>query len=284
MWEKSWKTWNKREEGPRRDFLIFYFFLCGWDSRGIEWKGVNLSEKVKQKTIPLQSDIRAPLSLCHCLFPFHPFTPQENSACFGPLSLPAPSFPSSLIPSFLGPTISPLSPGENTFFFSPSPPSSLSFFICHTLTQSLPVSLGYSVAVLSIHLHLPRSCRGRPVDAVFPARWRKCTNSDSCTRARTRTHGVRCKSAEVPADVPFVAICCEKCDRSSQEAVSHSVGCFFYPQLNIKTYTNSSMSCKPQKVRKLTPRKISFLRCYPIGSNVSFYSFAVNDNERYERV
>lgn len=140
MWEKSWKTWNKREEGPRRDFFYFLFFVCGWDSRGIEWKGVNLSEKVKQKTIPLQSDIRAPLSLCHCLFPFHPFTPKRiQPVLVHCLSQLPPSLPPSSLPFMV--LQSPLSHRVRTPFFSPPPLPPHCLFLSVILWLSPSLSL-----------------------------------------------------------------------------------------------------------------------------------------------
>lgn len=161
------------------------FFFCMWVRFKRDWmKGCEFVWKGQtEDNSSSEWHKSSPFSLSLSL-PFSSFQPQENSACFGPLSLLAPSFSSSLILSFHGPTISPLSPGENTFFFSPSPPSSLSFFICQTLTRSLPVSLGYSVAVLSIS-----TCVGPPaVDPWMQRSLRDDANAQIQTPARAHRH------------------------------------------------------------------------------------------------
>lgn len=164
-------------------------------------------------------------SLCHCLFLSHLLTPKSTLPVLARCPHTPSTPPQPLLSPFLGPLIS-LAYWLLTLF------SSLSFFIRHSLTQSIPP--------LSISLSLSRVFRGPPHLLHLPApllrsalvisvRWRKRTTKKKKKRGEKKekphtcrcgthmyTRTIRSKSAEVPADVPFIAICCEKCESSSQ--------------------------------------------------------------------
>lgn len=127
----------------------------GWNTRGRGWRGVNVSEKVRQKTRPLQSDTRAPdlsVTVSFCLIS----SPPRVFCLFWPAVLtPLQPFPSSLVPFSWTPYL-PRLLANNTFF--PHRP----FFICQTLTQSLPH--------LSFSLSPPHSGVSWPSSPPPPAR------------------------------------------------------------------------------------------------------------------
>ena len=62
----------------------------------------------------------------------------------------------------------------------------------------------------------------------------------------THTHTIRSKSAEVPADVPFIAICCKKKKivKAAHKKPSY-IQWLFHPQhINIAANINTPVLCK----------------------------------------
>lgn len=137
---------------------------------------MNLSEKVRQETWPLQSDIRAPPFLSH------PSTPMSIL----PVSVHCPH---SQCPHCL---------------------SHLSFLLF--LETHLPCLVTNNTFLSFFSFPLP------PQQSLYDY-----INSQKhtfiCSYTPLHTSPIKSKSANVSADVPFIAICCEKC---SQKAILHS--------------------------------------------------------------
>lgn len=201
---------------------------------------MNSSEKVRRKTCPLRVTGELPFALSLSLSLSSPRT-QECSACFRSAVL-TPSAPPASLVSFSWTPYLPRLVTNNTF-------SPLSFFICHSLTQLLTLSLVYSVTLLAIS-----TCPCPPevgLNAAIFARWRKCTRKTHLyghTRLHTdtHTHTMRSKSAEVPADVPFIAICCKKKKkvRAAHKKPSY-IQWLFHPQhVNITANINIIVLCR----------------------------------------